>query len=64
MLFRKKPAQPPQPPLTNNGLETLKPDKTDIIALIIAGFQVIMPFVLFLLAGVVITAVLMMTIWK
>ncbi len=62
-LFRPQ-IRPKEPTHTGDGRETLKPDKTDILALIIAAFQVLTPYILLLVGGVVVMAVILLNVWK
>lgn len=62
-MFRPE-YRPKGPPQTHDGRKTLKPDKTDILALIIAAFQVLTPYVLFLVGGVVVVAVVLLKVWR
>ena len=62
-LFRPQ-IPPKEPTRTGDSRETLKPDRTDILAMIIAAFQVLAPYVLLLVGGVVVIAVILLNVWK
>ena len=62
-LFRPQ-IPPKEPTHAGDSRETLKPDRTDVLALIIAAFQVLAPYVLLLVGGVVVIAVILLNVWK
>lgn len=52
-----------EPTKSNDDLPKEKPDRTDILALIIAAFQVLGPYALFLIVSVVLVAVVLLKVW-
>lgn len=48
---------------TDEDSARVKPDRTDMLALIIAAFQVLGPYALFLIASVVLVAVVLLKVW-
>ena len=52
-----------EPPKTGDDTSREKPDRTDIMALIIAAFQVLTPYVLFLVGAIVLVAVVLLKVW-